>query len=346
MRERNRVRALHGVFAVLGLLLLAPALAQATDPAWAGRAEPPRYQEQVFPPWSHGRNNPAIDKGLVFTVPEVDDLPDFHGSLDNPRLVIFVGGNYYFAMAPLVAAFEKAHPEIRGRIYYETLPPGILIRQMEHGGTITIGNMTWTVKPDVYAAGLEKVDDYIRHGMLRGPAVPYVTNDLTIMIPSGNPAHISGLKDLGKPGVRLVMPNPAWEGVARQIKLALTKAGGASLERTVYVGKVTEGQTLLTHIHHRQTPLYLMQGLADAGVTWKSEALFQEQAGHPISHVDIPASENVRAVYAAAVVRGAAHPRAARAWIEFLRSPTALRIFERYGFKPAANGRKTHRPEP
>ena len=346
MRGRNRVRALHGVLAVLGVLLLVPALAQARDSAWAGRAEPPRYQEQVFPPWSHGRNNPAIDKGLVFTVPEVDDLPDFHGSLDNPRLVIFVGGNYYFAMGPLVAAFEKAHPEIRGRIYYETLPPGILIRQMEHGGTITIGNMTWTVKPDVYAAGLEKVDDYIHQGMLRGPAVPYVTNDLTIMIPAGNPAHISGLKDLGKPGVRLVMPTPAWEGVARQIKLALSKAGGASLEHTVYVGKVADGQTLLTHIHHRQTPLYLMQGLADAGVTWKSEAIFQEQAGHPISHVDIPASENVRAVYAAAVVRGAAHPRAARAWIEFLRSPTALRIFERYGFKPVASRRKTHRPAP
>jgi hypothetical protein len=29
----------------------------------------------------------------------------------------------------------------------------------------------------------------------------------------------------------------------------------------------------------------LMQGIADAGVTWKSEAIFQEQIGHPISDV-------------------------------------------------------------
>jgi hypothetical protein len=42
-------------------------------------------QEQIFPPWSHGKNAPAIDKGLEFTVPEVDNLPDFHGSIDTPN---------------------------------------------------------------------------------------------------------------------------------------------------------------------------------------------------------------------------------------------------------------------
>lgn len=309
-------------------------LAQASDIGWGGKAEAPRYQSDVFPPWQHGENNPAVNKGLDFTVPEIDDLPDFHGSIDNPQLTIFVGGNYYFAMAPLVHAFEKQYPELKGKIYYETLPPGILIQQMEHGNTITIGNMTWTVKPDVYAAGLKKVNYFIQKGLLQGPAVPYVTNDLTIMIPKGNPAHIENLQDLGKPGVRLSMPNPAWEGVARQIKISLTKAGGPQLANMVYNTKVKNGETILTHIHHRQTPLFLMQGLADAGVTWKSEAIFQEQAGHPISHISIPAKDNTTAIYAAAVVKGAPHPKWAQAWVNFLKSPKALEIFEHYGFKP------------
>jgi hypothetical protein len=56
----------------------------------------------------------------------------------------------------------------------------------------------------------------------------------------------------------------------------------------VYGTKVADGSTVLTHIHHRQTPLWIMQGKAQAGVTWQSEAMFQEQAQHPISHVDIP----------------------------------------------------------
>ena len=326
----HRKSMLAAMMCVLGALGLGVAQAGTGKPVSA-----PNYSETLYPPWSHGANNPALQKGLEFTIPEVDSMPDFHGSVNDPRLVIYVGGNYYFAMAPLVRAFEAEHPELRGRIFYVTIPPGLLIKAMAMGNTFTSGNMTFTVPPDVYAAGLKKVDEQIAAGKLVAPAVPYVTNDLTIMVPNGNPAHITGLADLGKPGVRLVMPNPAWEGVARQIEASLRKAGGPALETMVYDTKVKDGQTILTHIHHRQTPLFLMQGLGDAGITWKSEAIFQEQAGHPISHVDIPAKYNTTAVYAAALVKGAPHPAAGRLWIEFLRSPTALKIFERYGFKPA-----------
>ena len=319
--------------AALGAALLFALPTYATTTGWGGKVQPPQYKGEIFPPWQHGANAPATVKGLEFTVPEVNVLADFHGNLNNPKLVIFVAGNYYFAMAPLVAAFEQEHPQYKGRIYFETLPPGILLKQMAAGGTITVGNMTWTVKPDVYAAGLKKIKAAIADGILTGPAVPYVTNDLAIMIPKDNPAHITGLADLGKPGVRLSMPNPEWEGVARQIKDSLVKAGGATLEKSVYEDKVKNGQTILTHIHHRQTPLFMMQGLVDAGVTWKSEAIFQEQVGHPISNIAIPADQNTTAIYASAVVKGAAHPKAGKEWVEFLHSPTALAIFERYGFK-------------
>ena len=163
--------------------------------------------------------------------------------------------------------------------------------------------------------------------MLEAPAVPYVTNTLTIMVPKDNPAHVTGLADLGKPGLRLAMPNPAFEGIARQIDAALKKAGGDALATAVYKTKVADGSTVLTHIHHRQTPLFLMQGLADAGVTWQSEAMFQEQAGHAITHVDIPAGQNSTAIYAGAMVKGAPHPEAAKLWLDFIHSGPALAIF-------------------
>jgi ABC-type molybdate transport system substrate-binding protein len=295
------------------------------------------FPNGASPPWQHGQNNDAIARGLEFTVPEVDDMADFHGDLNDPKLILFVGGNYYFAMAPLVQAFEAVHPEYKGRLFWETIPPGLLIKQMQAGGTITVGNMTFTVKPDAYFAGLQKVKELIGDGVLEAPAVPYVTNTLAIMAPKANSAKITGLADLGKPNVRLAMPNPEFEGIARQIKAALAKAGGDELVRAVYDTKVKEGSTVLTHIHHRQTPLFLMQHRADAGVTWQSEAVFQEQVGHSISHVVIPPRENVIAVYAGAVVKGAAHPEAAEDWLKFIRSPGALEIFERYGFKPYNN---------
>jgi ABC-type molybdate transport system substrate-binding protein len=312
------------------------ALLMAAAPGWAPIARAADAGGPglgIFPPWQNGANNDATDRGMEFTVPEVDNMADFHGDVTDPKLVLYVGGNYFFAMAPLVQAFEAAHPDLKGRLFWETIPPGHLVEQIKTGGVITVGNMTFQARPDAYFADLKGVQGLIDAGLLTGPAVPYVTNTLAIMVPKANPAGIGSLADLGGPKVRLAMPNPAFEGIARQIKAALAKVGGPALADTVYGSKVRDATTVLTHIHHRQTPLFLMQGRADAGVTWKSEALFQEQAGHPISHVDIPDGDNVTAVYAGALVQGAVHVEAAKAWLDFVRSPEALAIFERYGFK-------------
>jgi hypothetical protein len=55
------------------------------------------------------------------------------------------------------------------------------------------------------SAGLKKVRGLIDDGVLEAPAVPNVTNTLTIMAPKANPAKIERLADLGKPAVRLAM---------------------------------------------------------------------------------------------------------------------------------------------
>src|SRR5579864_2827316 len=190
--------------------------------------------EAIYPPWQHGKNNDAIDRGLEFTVPPADVLADFHGSLDQPELVLYASGNYFFAMAPLVSAFGDAYPQYRGRVFYETLPPGLLLKQMDAGGTVTSGNMTWTIKPDVYLAEAAASNDLVRSGRLVAPVVTFATNALTIMVSAANPARVAGLTDLGRPGLALAMPNPDFEGVARQIRMSLVKAGGEALNEIVY----------------------------------------------------------------------------------------------------------------
>jgi len=324
MRGKSLSRAGVARAALAGIAFLAAAqsvLAQSSEPS-------------VFPPWQHGANNDALDRGVEFTVNQIDDLADFHGDLTDPKLALYVGGNYFFAMAPLVQAFEANHPDYKGRIFWETIPPGLLVEQLKAHGRITCGNMTWTVKGDAYFAGMRAVKGLIGQGLLAAPAIAYATNKLTIMVRKGNPKQIASLADLARPSLRLAMPNPEFEGVTRQIKASLGKAGGDALTKAVYETKVADGSTVLTRIHHRQTPLFLMQDIAAAGVTWQSEAIFQEQAGNPISHVDIPDAQNTTAVYAGAEVTAAPHPQAARIWLDFIRSPEALEILERYGFKP------------
>jgi ABC-type molybdate transport system substrate-binding protein len=317
------------------LLLLATLLGWQRGPALAQTTPAERLKalEAIYPPWRHGDNSDVVDRGLEFTVPLADVLADFHGSLDHPELVLFASGNYFFAMGPLVKAFGDAYARYRGHVFYETLPPGLLLKQMDAGGTITSGNMTWTVKPDVYLAELAASNQLVQTGRLSAPVITFATNDLAIMVPTGNPARITGLTDLDRAGLTLAMPNPEFEGVARQIRASLVKAGGEALAEKVYGQKVREGETMLTRIHHRQTPLFLMQHLAEAGVTWRSEAIFQEEIGNPIGHVDIPAEFNTVANYSAAIVTGAPHPEAAQAWLEFIGSEGAFKILERFGFK-------------
>ncbi len=289
--------------------------------------------DDLYPPWSKGENNPVSQHGLEFTVPDIDNLPDFHGNPADSQLSLLVGGNYFFAMAPLVHAFIDIYPEYRQHVYYETLPPGLLAQQIQQGGTVTVGNMTWTVHADIYAAGLKRVTALEQQGLLIHKTM-YARNVLAIMIPADNPAHIHDLTDLGKPQVRVVLPNPAFEGIGRQIQQALRSAGGDTLLHQVYVTKVNDGTTKLTRIHHRQTPLWLMQHQGDAGVTWLSEAVFQSMIKHPLAMIKIPAQNNITATYAAGQLRDAPHPQAAQRWLQFLVSPTAQQILQRYGFEP------------
>ena len=120
------------------------------------------------------------------------------------------------------------------------------------------------------------------------PVITFATNELTIMVPAGNPARVATLADLARRGLALAMPNPEFEGVARQIRASLVRAGGEALAEQVYGEKVKDGETMLTRIHHRQ-----------------------EEIGNPIGHVDIPPEVNTLANYSAAMVAGARHPQAA-----------------------------------
>jgi ABC-type molybdate transport system substrate-binding protein len=317
-------------------LLAAGLLCAAAAPPGTPAARLEATEAQVAR-WRNGETGGATLQGVMFAVPPVDDVADFHGSLDNAALVLYASGNYFFAMAGMVRAFGETYPVYRGRVFYETLPLGLLLKQMQAGGTITSGTLTFTAKPDVMMAEQGASEAWVREGRLAAPVVAFAANDLTIMVPAGNPARIAGLADLARPNLPVIMPNPEFEGVARQIRATLVKAGGEPLAQAVYGTKVAAGMTVLTRIHHRQAPILLMQGMGEAGVTWRSEAIFQEQQGHPIAHVDIPAEQNTRAIYSAALVADASHADAARAWLAFIRSDAAFAALAPFGFQRLAN---------
>jgi ABC-type molybdate transport system substrate-binding protein len=229
-------------------------------------------------------------------------------------------------------AFRAKYPRYQN-IFYETLPPGILEQQIETGSLVT-GNLTISHRPDMFVAGeerLRRLDE--KHGYF-SEIRPYYRNRLAIMVREGNPKAIRSLEDLGREDVSVSMPNPETEGIARKAIEAFEKAGGDDLANWIMETKVRDGTTFVTQIHHRQTPMRIMEGSSDAGPVWRTEAMFQRRIGNPIEKIDIPEEHNVRSTTAAGVMKNALHKEAARRFLEFLTSEQSAAIDERHGFEP------------
>ncbi|WP_214071189.1 substrate-binding domain-containing protein [Mucilaginibacter sp. dw_454] len=280
-------------------------------------------QDHSFdPPW-----NTPPDSKLQFTVQGIDNVPDLYGDINDPQLVIFFAGNQFMAVDQLLAAFKAKYPQYQ-RVFAETLPPGILAKQIEVG-SVAIGNMRITLKPDIYTAGksaIEKTPDMFSR------TEPYASNKLAIMVKKDNPKQIKGLADLGKKDVRVSMPNLQTEGIGAQIMEAYNKAGGKQLQDAIMEDKVKDGSTYLTKIHHRETPMRILYDNSDAGPVWYTEVYYQQMIGHPIDLVEIPASDNVIANYVAASLKTAPHQQAAKDFLDFMISPEAKAVYKKFGF--------------
>ncbi|BCO08036.1 hypothetical protein GF1_04120 [Desulfolithobacter dissulfuricans] len=186
--------------------------------------------------------------------------------------------------------------------------------------------------PDVYTAGREEMEALLQEGFIQSYQ-PYARNGLAILVPAANPADTRGLQDLGRPGVRVAMPNPAYEGVGRLIVKALEKAGGPELVKQVMEEKVASGETYLTRIHHRETINLLRDDLSDVGPVWLSEAIYQQNLGKSLDYVPIPPEHDVIGQYFIAHVdKTSRHPAAAKKFIDFMTGDTARKIYAGYGF--------------
>src|SRR5690606_15502475 len=286
----------------------------------SARAQDPH---RFDPPW-----NTPPKSAVEFTIQGINNVPDLYGDIVDPQLVVFFAGNQFMCIDDLLAGFKKKHPHIE-RIFAETLPPGILAKQIE-GGSLTIGNLRITHKPDVYTAGKSRIALMEEHF---SRIETYAYNKLSLMVPQGNPKGVQKLADLRNTSIRVSMPNPAWEGIGRQIEAAYRKVGGEALHTAVMENKVEDGSTYLTRIHHRESPLRILLGNSDVAPVWTSEVVYQKMIGNPVQEIIIPEQENIKASYIAGRLKNAPRAKAADLFMEYLISDEAKEIYKKYGFE-------------
>ncbi len=278
---------------------------------------------QFDPPW-----NEPPKSAVNFTVKGIDNLPDIYGDINDPELVIFMGGNQFMVLDELLPAFKKKHPQIQ-RILVETLPPGLLLEQIK-GGSLTIGNMRITIKPDIYTTGKGEV---LGNAILFSRMESFSATRLALMVQQDNPKKITGLLDLKKENIRISMPDKKTEGIGKTVEEAYIKAGGQELHDKIMVEKLKDSTTFLTQIHHRQSPLRILNDKSDVAPVWETEIFYQKSIGHKVGMVAIPEKYNKLSVTMAGLLKDAVHKEAANKFIDFLKTEEAKAIFKKYGFE-------------
>lgn len=96
--------------------------------------------------------------------------------------------------------------------------------------------------------------------------------------------------------------------------------------------KIKDSTTFVTQIHHRQSPLRILNNKSDVAPVWTTEILYQKRIGNPVDMVEIPAAMNKKSVSMAGILKNAPNKTAANHFLDFLISKEGKAIFKKYGF--------------
>ena len=170
------------------------------------------------------------------------------------------------------------------------------------------------------------------HGMVTRSVVVFVVRD-------GNPKKLKTWTDLLKPGVQIVTPNPFTSGGARWNVMA---AYGGALR----AGKTPkQAQSCLAQMwkHVVAQPASAREGLqtflagrGDVFLAYENEAIFAQKHGQPVQFV-IPKA-TILIENPIAVTSSSQHKQQAQAFINYLRTKPAQRIFAENGYRPIVKG--------
>lgn len=163
-----------------------------------------------------------------------------------------------------------------------------------------------------------------------------------ILVRKGNPLGIKDFADLGKPGVKLIHPDPISSGGAQWSILAIY---GSELKKTGVNGTPDSAKALQTlqavwknvistpgSAREARTQFELGQG--DALITYELEGLAMKQAGSPIEMV-IPQATVFSEHPAVVIDKNATGDKrtVAEAFVQYLWSEEAQKAFVKYNFR-------------
>lgn len=163
-----------------------------------------------------------------------------------------------------------------------------------------------------------------------------VTDSVVVIVTrKGNPKHIVDWPDLVKPGVEVITPNPFTSGGARWNLMAayggVLAEGDSESQADAYLGELLK-HTPVQDSSARDSLQTFVQGKGDALLSYENDAIFAQQNGQAIDYT-VP-KDTILIENPIAVTETSKHKAAAQAFVNFLYTDTAQKIFSENGYRP------------
>lgn len=218
------------------------------------------------------------------------------------RLTVLAAASLHGVFTDLEEVFAERHPGVE--VAFSFAGSSDLVAQVDAGAPA-----------DVLATADEAtMARAVASGTVAGEPRVFAHNVLTLVVPSGNPAGVTGLDgSLDRADLVVCAPQvPCGAATAALAELHGVRLAPVSEEGSVtdVLGKVRSGQ-------------------ADAGLVYVTDA---EAAGDAVETVAVARAQEVVNRYPVAVTADAAAPDLADAWVELLLGPEGRELLDDAGF--------------
>lgn len=234
------------------------------------------------------------------------------------KVTVFAAASLTDAFNEIGDKFKQQNPGVTFDFNYAGSQQ--LRTQLEQGATADVfasantTEMNNAIKSDLVVSGTQKT---------------FVRNRLAVILPKDNPGEINELKDLAKPGLKIVLAAPSVP-VGGYALTALNKMNadfGATFSQTVLSNVVSEEDNV------KQVVAKVQLGEADAGIVYSSDVT--PDAAIKVTRIDIPDKYNILATYPIAVLKAAPQADLAAKFMDYVLSPDGQTILAKWGFIPA-----------
>ncbi len=225
----------------------------------------------------------------------------------NP-LLVFAAVSLTSVLPEISESFSREFPE--ATIEFNFAASSILAKQIDRGAAA-----------DIYlSANLQWMRLLAEKKKMRNDSqVPFLGNELVSVISKNSQKSFAGLDDLQGAGIqRIALAD--WSHVPAGIyaKIALERAG---------IWEIIKPKCIPA-LDVRAALAYVERGDADCGIVYRTDAAIRKNV---LITGDLPKQIQPDIQYSAAATQNSAHPLSA-AFLSFLKSPTAKRIFRESGF--------------